>query len=374
MKTIAIRTLTAAAFSCLLLSTMPAIAHHSFSAEFDAALSGTFTGVVTEVRFSNPHVRYRIDAKMPDGSIENWEVQAGSVTSLRPQGWVADSVKVGDTVTVEGQLGRNDAKKVFVRGITLASGKRFGGTEGNNSNTARAAAPNDRTTVTADPNKDYGYGKQNAAAPFDISGAWRQGYKFRVTVDDLEPKPTPFTEEGKRLREANTKYDDPALRCIALGLPRIFGNPYNLDIHDAGNHYLLTYVEHNSPRRIWMDGRTAPENTAPSSNGFSVGHWEDSNTLVIETTHLAAGWLDGSGLPMSGEGTRTVERITFTADHLSADRTMTIYDPLYTQPLLRTRGWARGDTVDVGEQDSCDPASYYSDIKEAGLLDKYLAP
>ena len=141
MKTIAIRTLTAAAFSCLLLSTMPAIAHHSFSAEFDAALSGTFTGVVTEVRFSNPHVRYRIDAKMPDGSIENWEVQAGSVTSLRPQGWVADSVKVGDTVTVEGQLGRNDAKKVFVRGITLASGKRFGGTEGNNSNTARAAAP-----------------------------------------------------------------------------------------------------------------------------------------------------------------------------------------------------------------------------------------
>jgi len=365
---------TAAAMSCFLAIGTPALAHHSFSAEFDAATSGSFTGVVTEVRFSNPHVRYRIDVKKPDGTVENWEVQAGSVTSLRPQGWVENSIKVGDTITVEGQLGRNAAKKVYVRGVTLADGKKFGGTEGNNSSTARAAANNnDRNAINADPNKNYGYGKQNAAAPFDISGAWRQGYKFHVTVDDLEPKPTPFTEEGKRVREANTKYDDPALRCIALGLPRIFGNPYNLDIHDAGTHYLFTYVEHNSPRRIWMDGRKPAADTVPTANGFSVGHWEGS-TLVIETTHLLKGWLDGSGLPMSGEGTRTVERINFAADHLSADRTMTIYDPYYTQPLVRTRGWARGEGVDVTEQDSCDPASYYNDIKEAGLLDKYLSP
>lgn len=350
----------------------PAQAHHSFSAEFDAALNGKFTGVVTEVRFSNPHVRYRIDAKMPDGSIENWEVQAGSVTSLRPQGWIEDSIKVGDTITVEGQLGRNDAKKVYVRGVTLASGKTFGGTEGSASANARAA--NNRNVVNADPNKNYGYGKQNASAPFDITGAWLQSYKFRVTVDDLEPKPTPFTEEGRRIREANTKYDDSALRCISLGLPRIFGNPYNLDIHDAGNHYLFTYVEHNSPRRIWMDGRTPPADTVPTSNGYSVGKWEDANTLVIETTHLLPGWLDGSGLPMSGEGTRTVERIVYSADHLSADRTMTIYDPLYTQPLTRTRGWARGESVDVTEQDSCDPASYYTDLRESGLLDQYLKP
>lgn len=370
------RTILAASLLCVAMVSTPIQAHHSFSAEFDASLNGKFTGVVTEVRFSNPHVRYRIDAKMPDGSVESWEVQAGSVTSLRPQGWVESSIKVGDTITVEGQLGRNDAKKVYVRGVTLADGRTFGGTEGSASANARAAANNNnnRNAINADPNKNYGYGKQNASAPFDISGPWLQSYKFRVTVDDLEPKPTPYTEEGRRIREANNKYDDPALRCISLGLPRIFGNPYNLDIHDAGSHYLFIYVEHNSPRRIWMDGRTAPENTVPTSNGFSVGHWEDNNTLVIETTHLLPGWLDGSGLPMSGEGTRTVERIVYSADRLSADRTMTIYDPLYTQPLVRTRGWARGENVDVTEQDSCDPASYYTDLREAGLLDQYLKP
>lgn len=370
MRKILIKTCTVAAVACLLGSVQPPVlAHHSFSAEFDASLSGEFTGVVTEVRFSNPHVRYRIDAKMPDGSVENWEVQAGSVTSLRPQGWVADSVKVGDTVTVEGQLGRNGAKKVFVRGMTLADGRAFGGTEGNNS----AARPADRNAVNATAGVEYGRGQVNPNHPFDISGPWRNSYKFRVTVDDLEPKPTPYTAEGQRLRAANTKYDDPALRCISLGLPRMFGNPYNMDIYDAGDHYLFLYVEHNSPRRIWMDGRTPPADTVPTSNGYSVGHWE-GDTLVIETTHLLPGWLDGSGLPMSGTGTRIEERYVFTDDRLSMDRTMTIRDPLYTQPLTRVRGSAREANLDVSEQDSCDPASYYADLLEAGLLEQYLKP
>ena len=63
------------------------LAHHSFSAEFDADTTGTMQGVITEVRFTNPHVRYRMDVTMADGRVENWEVQAGSVTSLRAQGW-----------------------------------------------------------------------------------------------------------------------------------------------------------------------------------------------------------------------------------------------------------------------------------------------
>jgi hypothetical protein len=364
--------LAAGVATVLLYGGQAALAHHSFEAEFDANLHGTFTGVVTEVRFSNPHVRYRIDVTKADGTKENWELQFGSVTALRQQNWDKNTVKIGDTLTVEGQLGRDGAKKLYINGGRLSNGTAFGSVA-----KAESTAPppaNNRNVVNADPKKNYGYGKMNAKSPFDISGAWRKSYKFHVTVDDLEPKPTPYTEEGRRLREANQKYDDSALRCIALGLPRIFGNPYNMDIFDAGDHYLFLYVEHNSPRRIWMDGRTPPADTHATSNGYSVGHWENANTLVIETTHLLPGWLDGSGLPMSGDGTRTVERYVFSADHLSADATMTIYDPLYTKPLVRVRGLAREDNLDVTEQDSCDPAGYYSDLVEAGLLEKYLKP
>ncbi len=366
---------TVLAMASLLLQPVEVLAHHSFAAEFDANLKGKFTGVVTEVRFSNPHVRYRMDVKTADGKTESWEIQAGSVTSIRPQGWLADTIKVGDTITVEGQLGRDKVKKVYVRQVTLANGKPLMGTEGNNTGTANApATPRpDPNAVNADPKVNYAYGQHNAAFPFDISGPWLQRYKFHVTVDDLEPKPTPYTAEGRKLRDANTKYEDPALRCISLGLPRIFGNPYNMEIYDAGSHYLFMYVEHNTRRKIWMDGRKVPAETVPTSNGYSVGHWEGP-TLVIETTNLMPGWLDGSGMPMSGKGTRTVERYTFAADHLAADRTMTIYDPLYTQPLVRTRGLARGPNIDVSEQDSCDPNSYFGDLLESGLLEKHLKP
>ncbi|MDR0781669.1 MAG: hypothetical protein LBF16_13425 [Pseudomonadales bacterium] len=367
------RSLLAVGIATAFYTTGSAFAHHSFEAEFDANLRGEFTGVVTEVRFANPHVRYRIDVAKADGTVENWELQYGSVTALRGQNWDKDTVKVGDTITVEGQLGREGAKKVYISGSRLSNGTATGTLLARAANAA--PRPNNRNAVVnADPNKNYGYGQMNPSYPFDISGPWRKSYKFRVTVDDLDPKPTPFTEAGRRLREANQKYDDGALRCLSLGLPRIFGNPYNMDIFDAGDHYLFLYVEHNSPRRIWMDGRTPPADTHPTSNGYSVGHWEDGNTLVIETTSLLPGWLDGSGLPMSGEGTRTVERYVFNADHLAADATMTIYDPLYSQPLVRTRGMAREDNLDVTEQESCDPGGYYSDLLEAGLLEKYLKP
>jgi hypothetical protein len=120
-----------------------------------------------------------------------------------------------------------------------------------------------------------------------------------------------------------------------------------------------------------MDGRTAPESTPASSLGFSVGKWE-GRSLVIETTRLLPSWLDGSGLPMAGEGTRIVERYDFSQDALAVDRTMTIYDPYYTQPLVRKRGSARDDKVDIAEQSACDPDSYYRDLRELGRLDAHL--
>ena len=83
-------------------------------------------------------------------------------------------------------------------------------------------------------------------------------------------------------------------------------------------------------------------------------------------------WLDGSGLPMKGDGTRVVERYDYAADALSVERTITIHDPYYAQPLVRKRGSARDDNVDFGEQGACDPDSFYRDLRELGRLDQHL--
>jgi hypothetical protein len=342
-----------------------AAAHHSFSAEFDADKKAELTGKIVQVWWANPHVRYRLEVRGTAGATENWELQALNITGLQRLGWNQGTVKVGDELTVSGELGRDGAKKLFVRSVQRADGTVLLTARGD-------PAASDVTSIRATPGKAYGYGAVDNDYPVDITGAWRNRYKFRVTVDDLEPKPTPFTDEGRAIFAATDHYQDPALRCLALGLPRLFGAPYNMEIVDAGTHYVIIHVEHNTPRRIWMDGRTPPAETPPTSLGFSVGHWE-KDVLVIETTHLLPGWLDGSGLPMSGEGTRIVERYELAADRLSMDRIMTIYDPYYTQPLVRRRGSARDDVdVDISEQASCDPDSYYRDLLEAGRLEQHL--
>lgn len=344
--------------------TVPVQAHHSFAAEFDAGKTGEISGTITGVWFNNPHVRYQLETRAEDGSVQSWELQASSVTSLQQAGWTAQTLEVGDQVTVGGQFGRNGAQKLFLRTVERPDGTQIATGRGERSGP-------DPNVVDADPKKRYGYGEVRAQRPVDITGPWRNSYKFRVTVDDLEPKPTPFTAAGKQFAESLEHWDDPALRCLALGLPRLFGSPYNMEIVDAGTHYLFVHVEHNTPRRVWMDGRTLAPSTPPTSLGFSVGRWE-GDVLVIETTNLLPGWLDGSGLPMSGEGTRIVERWDVAADKLSIDRTMTIYDPYYTQPLVRVRGSARGDAIDISEQSSCDPNSYYRDLRENGRLDAHL--
>ena len=119
-----------------------------------------------------------------------------------------------------------------------------------------------------------------------------------------------------------------------------------------------------------MDGREAQSNTPATSMGFSVGRWED-NVLVVDTTHLTPAWLDGSGLPMSGDDTRIVERYEFGDDRLTIERTMTIYDRYYTAPMIRHRASAREDDIDLSEQGTCDPDSYYRDLAASGRLQEH---
>ena len=340
-----------------------ALAHHSFPAEFDKSRQGELTGKIVGVWYKNPHARYRMEVTSDDGSIEEWDIQTTSVTSLRRAGWRPDTLVVGETVRVWGDLGHGDARKLFMRGMAK------GGTEYLPMGPVRSASERNRVTASAD--NEYGYAQVNPHHPFDISGPWHNGYKFQLTVDDLQPKPTPFTAVGKRVFSATESWHDDVLRCMPLGLPRTFGSPYAMEIVDAGNHYLIVYEQNNTPRWIWMDGRALPQGLPANSMGFSVGHWEDE-VLVIETSNLTAGTLDGSLLPMSGEGTRVVERWSFSKDRLTMDRTMTIYDPYYSAPLVRQRGSARRDSLQVFEPAPCDPDGYFRDLLQSGRLDQHL--
>jgi hypothetical protein len=86
--------------------TMPVLAHHGFDTEYDANKKVKLTGVVTEVAWTNPHMRVYIDVTGPDGKVTNWNMELTSPNTIRRQGWGPSDLKAGDKVIFEGFGGK----------------------------------------------------------------------------------------------------------------------------------------------------------------------------------------------------------------------------------------------------------------------------
>jgi hypothetical protein len=118
------RTTVIGALAALALA-VPAFAHHSVSAEFDQNKPVTFTGTVTKIEWTNPHIYTHVEAKGPDGKVVEYRVEGGPPNALYRAGWRKDTLKPGDTVTVSGLRAKiATSTNIGVANITTADGKR----------------------------------------------------------------------------------------------------------------------------------------------------------------------------------------------------------------------------------------------------------
>ena len=219
--------------------------------------------------------------------------------------------------------------------------------------------------------------KAGPAPRHDISGTWdpggrgiqamgagaipedgKPGHELPYTAAGLAKLATTKPSNGSRTvlpQESN----DPAWHCDPQGLPR--ENLFELrqtQILQTPEKVVVLYEYGKIWRTIWIDGRELPKDPEPRWFGYSVGKWEDDNTLVVETNGMdERTWIDRAGRPHSAD-LRMEERF-HRVDQDTLELSVKIDDPkMYTKPwvaLDKLPFYARSADFDVREM-MCSPS------------------
>ena len=142
----------------------------------------------------------------------------------------------------------------------------------------------------------------------------------------------PWAAELFEQRQANKMRDNPMIRCLPAGIPRLdaYSHPYK--IVQTPDLMVVLYESQTLFRQIFTDGRAHPADPEPSWLGYSIGKWE-GDTLVVETIGFNdKTWLDGFGHPHS-DAMKVTERFR-RSDFGHMNIEIVIDDPkAYTKPL-----------------------------------------
>ena len=333
------------------LAATPLRAHHEMAAEFDDKKPVTLRGTVTRFEWNNPHVFVFIDARV-NNETANWAVEFASPSDLRKVGWTRDSVKVGDTVTAEGNLARDGSKTAGGKSVsvggkklsTVADDVLAGAPKGG----AAKPAPRwpDGHPRFGPPPGEKGYWSNPSAGGLveNTAGNIRMnGEGLLANIADAG-KVAPFQPWAKGLYEFRQRAllkDDPMVSCLPPGGPRQFEAPHGLQIMEQPDRkrvFVLSGGGNRNWRLIDLDGRPLPqsEDVSPTYFGYSSGKWEGDTLVVNSTGYTERFWFTNGGLPHT-EALKLTERIS-RPDFNTLKYEVTVDDPgTYTRPW--TGGW-----------------------------------
>ena len=88
---------------CSLLLVQTTHGHHSSVGIYDEENLVEIEGVVTSLRWRNPHPTFTVEVEDENGESVEWEIETGSVSTLRLRGVDRDFFAVGAQVRLAGQ-------------------------------------------------------------------------------------------------------------------------------------------------------------------------------------------------------------------------------------------------------------------------------
>jgi hypothetical protein len=304
--------------------------HHSVGAWFERDGRQEIEGVISEVRWQNPHVIFFVRAPNESGEESVWEIETLSVSGIARWGITRELLTVGDRVRVSGWPSRRGLDNIFARNVLLPSGRElvFGGEPLFSSDVLAGSEFVDAVDgVAAEPERG-------------IFRVWSQGrdagWLFpEGFVPSFDVRSYPLTDEALAAYESfNYLEQDPTINCEPKGMPVIMEEPYPIEFIDAGDRILLHIEEYDQVRTIYLDNPPAEVDQRHSRHGFSVGRME-GRTLHVTTTKIDSGTFDSVGIPLSLEAWLE-ERFEPSEDGSTLHYYLTVHDPVYLTAPVET--------------------------------------
>jgi len=234
---------------------------------------------------------------------------------------------------------------------------------------------------------DRAVGDGGPAPKRDLTGTWAgpgSGAAVPRGTKAQDPTAPPLTALGKQLYDQSKpigKYspagtNDPHNRyCDPFGFPQNMTNEIRgMTITTLPNRTFILIQYMDVWREIWTDGRALPATVGgsgkdaldPRYNGYSVGHWEDDYTFVVDTTGLDdTTWTTKNGYPHSIDA-RVQERFK-RVDKNDLTLTITMDDPkLYAQQFFLGEEHFRWIPNQQLDDFTCIPSQVQEYLKEMG--------
>jgi len=309
---------------------LPAHAHHS-NAEYDRSVVTELEGEIVAVVWRNPHVGLTIRTEAEVAGATLWTMEAADLIGTLRRGVPEGTFQIGQWVRVAGYASTRRSGRLLVSNVLLPDGTEV------------------LLVGNAEPRwSDRGIGGGNWVEKVPVAASVDERSLFRVwtqagTITPEFAADPPLTAAARAAHANWDSFNDPALDCVAPGMPRAVtrAGPHPIEFVARSDRIELRMEYFDLERVIHMDQVSIPEDAPLSPLGYSIGRWE-GDTLVVETARVNYPYFDIRGLegvPQS-PAVEFTERFTVSEDGSTLSYDFAVTDPATFTQALTVEGYA----------------------------------